>query len=169
MSQVLIHNISTLATDPSADDFFAIDGPTNGTRKISALPSGIIILRSTVCNVGAGAGDIGTISVPAWITRYRILCTTGPSTVSGGVFSVSATGTLAALIVRVFDAASGGGNQVISNLTTTNLTAANLWQNFTSVSSASATYTASTLHVNSSVDSANAGTVKLYIPIIPLL
>lgn len=135
------------------------------------LPAGglsPVVLRSSLMTLGSGTGDLGEIVVPDWITAYRVLA--GVAAISpSGIRSVSATGTLAALTATLRDASGGGGNAVLGSVNFANLTDADLWQAWSTAGSTSAIYTAQSLFVNVTVDSANAGTARAYATLLPII
>ena len=67
MATVRIKNITTTATSPSGDDFVAIDGATNGTRKIDARPLGGVFDEDITTTQQIGAG---TATPSSTASRY---------------------------------------------------------------------------------------------------
>lgn len=103
MATKLIHNFTTTASSPAADDYAALDGVTNGTRKWSAshfqnLGSGdsptfaAVTSTSTVTDV---KGDLRDIPQNSKSTSYSLLIgdagkhvyTNSGVTIPSGVFS----------------------------------------------------------------------------------
>jgi len=87
MADIRIKDLTTTASTTAADDFFAADGTTNGTRKLSAFsPSfgGNATVGGTLTVSGAGSSAFATT------TGFSI--STGVTTPSGGV-GVGAIGT----------------------------------------------------------------------------
>jgi hypothetical protein len=67
MADIRIKDLTTTASTTAADDFFAADGATNGTRKLSAYSptfggnatvGGTLTVNGTTASVGAGTGSI---------------------------------------------------------------------------------------------------------------
>lgn len=140
----------------------------NGTNWVR-MPSASLTLLTvrtasplTVLTAGSPA-DLGTITVPAHITRYRLTATTGASAFNGAV-AETAAGTLNAAVVQVWTEAGGTGTQVMSNL---NLPTATGTFNAAG-SPGGVIITTNTLHVRQTVDSANAGTINLYLTLHPI-
>jgi hypothetical protein len=98
MATKLIHNFTTTASSPAADDYAALDGVTNGTRKWSAshfqnLGTGD---SPTFTAVSDAVGELRTIVQNSKATSYSLLATDAGKhiytdsgvTVPSGVFSV---------------------------------------------------------------------------------
>ena len=98
MATKLIHNFTTTAASPAADDYAALDGITNGTRKWSAshfqnLGTGD---SPTFTAVSDSIGNVRTITQNSQTTSYVLLATDAGKhiytnsgvTVPSGVFSI---------------------------------------------------------------------------------
>lgn len=126
-----------------------------------------VLVKSGVLNVlTAGApADIGTISIPAWVTRWA-MGTAAPGSPSR-VLAITAAGTLAAGAITLRDTPAGGGSafsaSVILPASSTNCTPIG--------QSGAATYQTNvfTVHVNQTTNSANAGTIQIWLWLWPLL
>lgn len=134
---------------------------------VTDVIAGPVLVKSSLITVGSGTGDIGTFSIPAWITRYRAMFSSA-ATGGTGALCLTAAGSLALLSASIRDAASGGGTVIAGPTTYTSLTAADDFQAVSGVNN-NDTYTSPTLYFNSTVDSANAGTIRFYLFILPLL
>jgi hypothetical protein len=127
----------------------------------ASSPIYFYVKNISILTTGAPA-DIGTITIPSWITRYAPATGTGVS-VARGVIIVgeSLSGTTASATFVVRDAASGGGNSVFSvnggGPTATGTIAVG------ATTSTSQLYTSSTLYINQTANSANAGTISVYV------
>lgn len=171
-----IRTAFTMPGSSTVDIYFSYDGttifmdgdPLTPGDFISAGGLSPIVLKSSLMTLGSGTGDLGEIVIPDWITTYRVLV--GVANISpSGIKSISAAGTLAAMTATLRDASGGGGNAVLSSVNFANLTGTDLWQAWATAGSTSAIYTARSLFVNVTVDSANAGTAYAYASLNPLL
>ena len=125
---------------------------------VSALPKTFSAKGLVLKSSGATASDLGAIvGLPA---RYVIT--------RAWVVSRSAAGTLVASVINLFTAASGGGVSVIdttsTNATLTGLTAAEKIKVLTPLA-ATAPLTARRLYFRQTTDSANAGTVDVFVQV----
>jgi hypothetical protein len=115
----------------------------------------------TVLTSGAPA-DVASATLPSWCTRYRLA--------QSGVhlcIAESAAGTLAGASFVVRDTAGGGGNPICNNFAgpaSTSVVVAPVNPGASVLPS-----TAGTIYLNQSVNSANAGTISVYLMIVPLL
>ena len=79
MADIRINALATTAVTTASDDFFAIDGTTNGTRKMSAYNP----VFSGTLTTGGAATIGGNLTVSG--TTASTSTTTGALVVSGGV------------------------------------------------------------------------------------
>jgi hypothetical protein len=87
MADIRIKDLATTATTTASDDFMAVDGATNGTRKLSAATPAFLTSvttpsltspASTNLTLAGGAGNSSIILTPAG-TGYVGIGTTNPS------------------------------------------------------------------------------------------
>jgi hypothetical protein len=155
----------------NADDFFGMDGATAATRNIKpsmfigSMPFLIKLANLTVLTAGTPA-DIGSVTLPAWLTRFCLYgAAAGPAQASGLIcIAESASGTLAGASFTLRDTASGAGN-ALSNAFTGPIAANGLSQ----TSGSNVASAGTTIFVNQTANSANAGTISVYALVIPLL
>src|SRR5208283_494678 len=108
----------------------------------------------------ATPANLATIVLPTGITRYFI-----PAASSIQCYAETAAGTLAAGTIQLRTVTGGGGAQIGSTITPP--TAANLMT--TTAGSDTAPLTATTIYLYQTGNSANAGTVSIYIKLVPIL
>jgi hypothetical protein len=113
-------------------------------------------------------GDLGTITIPAGITRWRPC---GAGTNADPFLNVTArtfTATQAAAVFRIFDQAGGAG----TDLTNGGAVGPSVGTNFV-VGGIAANNTletgVNTVYIRQTVNSANSGTDDFYIKVCPLL
>lgn len=117
----------------------------------------------TVLTTGAPA-DVATVTLPSWLTRYVVM----PSTTAVRCIAESASGTLAAAGFTTHQAAGGSGTSLTAtNITGPASTAAATNASGTGVSVPFAT--SNTIYLRQTTNSANAGTVSVYLTLVPLL
>jgi hypothetical protein len=127
---IRINAIPTTATAPSSDDYIAIDGATNGTRKLGATPynlskaAGVSIDSMTAVKT-AGNNPHGTLYYPAtdcfyisdavngYITKVSRNNICNVSTVATGTVSVPQICFAKGWIWAIACPSGGGGNAVI--------------------------------------------------------
>lgn len=124
-----------------------------------------VLKAATVLTAGSPA-DIGSIALPSWITKYRMCL--GTSANAGGMacYADTASGTLASATFVARDTASGGGTALTSNAN--GPTAANL-STAAAPNGALTVFTSSTIYINQTFNSANAGTCSFYVIIFPMI
>lgn len=142
------------------------------------LPFIVAAKNLTISTAGAPA-DIGTITLPAWCTRYivglgesaqpgRYPIEVDPS---GGTFVVeSAAGDLTSTTFSVRDTSGGGGNVIAYSVTSNSvsiITGVGAWPLLRMP--VRQLLTGSTLYVSQNANSSNAGTCSVYLTIVPLL
>lgn len=127
MADTRINALATTAAASAADDFVAIDGTTNGTRKLSAYTP----VFSTVTASGSMAvtGATGTVTLGAATETLEIAVTAaGAGTItpkSGqalsivGTFAVSGASTLSELVSIARTSSADAGTSILGILTTT--------------------------------------------------
>lgn len=150
---------------------FTLTAPASGTVALVnatsfSLPI-IVSVKNIAVQTSGSAVDIATIVLPAWLTRYK-LGVVGTSGVGGGLAIVgeSMAGTLAGAAFVLSDAAGGVGTAYTLSLSgpaSTGVSSTAGVQNPTSV------YTANTIYIRQTANSANAGVVSFYLLIMPLL
>lgn len=112
----------------------------------------------TIFTTGASE-NLGTITIPAGITRYYI-----PAAGAIQCYAETAAGTLAAGTIQLRTATSGGGSQMGSTITPPASSGA-----MTTTAGVNTTaWTATTVYLYQTGNSANAGTVSVGLWIVPL-
>ena len=115
---------------------------------------GVTLLTATT------PANLFTIVLPAGITRYFI-----PAASSIQCYAETAAGTLAAGTIQLRTATSGGGSQIGSTITPP----ASAGAMTTTAGSDTAVQTATTIYGYQTGNSGNAGTVSVYIKLVPIL
>lgn len=119
----------------------------------------VLVKQGITLKTTGAAADQATISLKGLdITKYHVN--------NVRIVSRTAAGTLAAATVGLFTAAAAGGTGIVATAVLGSLTAANKIQ--ASTVAAHDPLTAQTLYVYQNVDSANAGTVDVYVEIFDL-
>lgn len=128
----------------------------------SVNPPFILSFKSiTVLTTGGVGTDIASVNIPAWCTRYTI------STAGSRLIAESVAGTLAASSFAVRDAAAGAGQALTT--TATGPASATVSVLVTGQTTALHSATSSTIYLRQLADSANAGTISMYLLVVPLL
>ncbi len=134
---------------------------SDGTNWSSVLPPNIlrVSVKGLTIQTAGTPVDIGTITVPSYITRY----TTPGFSGTYMIYAETAAGTLAGASVTLRDAAGGGGQAIsASTACPTGAGALNVSTGGNLVS------TSATISVRQTSNSVNAGTCSFYIAIFPL-
>ena len=66
MANVRIKDLTTTAATTASDDFFGVDGTTNGTRKLNAFSptfGGNLTVSGTTSTITLGSTNTGSIAV----------------------------------------------------------------------------------------------------------
>jgi len=115
----------------------------------------------TVLTTGTPA-DVASVALPAWCTRYRLAS-------SGGhiVVAESASGTLAGASFNIMDAAEGVGTTICGTFAGPASTSVVVLP--AAISTSIVPSTVGTLYLRQTANSANAGTVSVYLTLVPLL
>ena len=101
MADIRIKDLTTTASSTASDDFIAVDGTTNGTRKLNAFSptfGGNATVTGTLTVNGTGSSSVATT------TPFAV--STGVTVASGG-FGVGAVGTGGSFFVNTPSASSG--------------------------------------------------------------
>lgn len=110
--------------------------------------------------------DIGTISIPASITRWRLMGTATTTTPITLVQETLGGGTNAAATFMLYPT-SGGGTAINSGTPAGQATASPTWLGI-AATAVTTLQTSNTIYVRQTANSANAGTVSFYVRIEPL-
>lgn len=126
---------------------------------MSYLPSqaNIVLLGSIAIGTSGSPADLGSLAVPN-LPRWK------PGRM--WVVAKTAAGTLAASVLVLRTAAAGGGTALTAALTTTALTAADKFQDFTAAALTDI-QTAASVFVRQTTNSANAGVADVYVELLP--
>jgi hypothetical protein len=130
-------------------------------EQVGLCPFVLAFKNVTVLTTGTPA-DVASVALPAWCTRYR-LAQSGMHL----VVAESAAGTLAGANFTVRDTASGGGNAIgnaFAGPASTSVVVAPV-----NASTSVLPSTAGTIYLNQNANSANAGTISVYLVIVPCL
>jgi hypothetical protein len=132
--------------------------------------SPIVLKIANVSVLTGSTGDIGTVDIPAWVTRFTLDGGGAGPMSSPSVFIVTetATGDISASNFVLRDGPGGTGQAVSGTIVARAFAgqvnyAASYWAMPGGVIS-----TGTTLYLNQTVCSANAGTVSVYVKILPL-
>jgi hypothetical protein len=125
------------------------------------MPVTVYAKSVTVLTTGVPA-DVATIPVPAGITRWKLIGTSGSS--ANAMIVETQTATTAAASFTCFDAAAGGGNAV----TTASVPAAVANGVTVMPSSLSNASTSANITVRQTIASVNAGTISFYLTLLPM-
>lgn len=165
---------ATLAnTGVSAASYRNTDITVDSKGRIMSAENGqsgaiIIKISSMTVNTAGSPSDIGNITLPAWVNRYANIKPLGVIQIANGyIIAETASGTLASAQFEV-RTSSGGGGSTLGAFTsgpsaTNNAITAVVGGSLTPVE------TSTTWYVRQTADSANAGTVSLYVLIVPLI
>lgn len=128
---------------------------------LAAMQPIIVAFKNINVLTSGAPADIASVTLPSWCTRYTVV-TTGSR-----MLAESAAGSLntSAFIVR--DAASGAGNALTASAAGPSSTAVTV--SITGASAAIPPVTATTLYLNQTANSGNAGVISVYLMIIPFL
>ena len=150
----------------SVTSFLESDSSTEAKEAIGlaeAQPLMVSFKNVTVLTTGAPA-DVATVTLPSWLTRYVVM----PSTTAVRCIAESASGTLAAAGFTTHQAAAGSGTSLTaSSITGPASTSVATNASGTGVSVPFAT--SNTIYLRQTTNSANAGTVSVYLTLVPLL
>lgn len=125
----------------------------------------ILAVKNVTIKTTGSPADIATITVPAGITKYRVLGSSAATMPAVAMIPNTFSATMAAATFQLNDAAANGGQ----NLTQTGTGPGTSAQS-TGIAAGNNTFaTASTLYIRQTVDSANAGTLDFYVMLYPTL
>jgi len=158
------------------NSFASITGdPADNAELAEYLQGGFPIVISarniTVLTNGAPA-DIASITLPSWFTRGSLLFATSSAVSSSRVIAETASGTLAGASISLFGSAGG-----VNALNTTQTLPASagasvgLWTTATggNIFGPSTAYGNDTIYIRQTANSANAGTISVYLVLMPFL
>lgn len=134
---------------------------TGGVSYNNSVPITLGIKSITVLTSGGVGTDVATITIPSGITRYRVT-----NSQNCAIYAETAAGTLGGAGYQVRDASGGGGSTIVNTVT---LPAAASTGVSAPGTDAAAVYTASTLYIRQTANSANTGTVSVYLTITPII
>lgn len=125
----------------------------------------------TVLTSGAPA-DIASISLPSWFTRGSLFFSSGGATSSSRIIAETAAGTLAATAVGLFAGPSGAS--ALATATTLPSIQGGSSGIFTTATGGnifgpSTAYGNNTIYIRQTANSANAGTISVYLVLMPFL
>ena len=121
----------------------------------------VIAFKNVTVLTAATPADIASVTLPAWCTRFR-LATAGHMCVAE-----SAAGTLAGAALTVQDTAAGAGAAISGAFAGNSGTNAIVL--FVNSSTSVTPSTTGTIYLRQTANSANAGTISVYLTIVPLL
>jgi hypothetical protein len=114
----------------------------------------VLIFDNVPIGTSGSPTDRATANIPSNVNGYRPYAALART--------VSANGTLAIGTLSIYSAAAAGGTNIIAPIALTGLTAADTVQDLTIISLASV-LTAPTLYLRQTVNSLNAGVVRLHL------
>lgn len=148
--------------------------PTDNTALALALQGFPIVLSAkniTVLTSGAPA-DIASISLPSWLTRCSLLFATSSATSTSRVIAETAAGTLAGASIQLFGSAAGVNSlNSPQTLPASAGAAVGLWTTAIggNIFGPSTAYGNDTIYIRQTANSANAGTISVYLVLMPFL
>jgi hypothetical protein len=90
MADIRIKDLATTATTTASDDFMAVDGATNGTRKMNAAAPAFLTSVTTP-SLTSPAGNNLTLGTGSFGTALTVASATGAATFAGAVTVSSST------------------------------------------------------------------------------
>ena len=132
----------------------------NGSPTYESYVPIYVAIKSVTLFTATTPVNLGTIVLPTGITRYFI-----PAASSIQCYAETAAGTLAAGTIQLRTATSGGGSQIGSTITPP----ASASTMTTTAGSDTTVFTGGTIYLYQTGNSANAGTVSIYIKLVPIL
>lgn len=148
--------------------------PTDNAALALALQGFPIVLSAkniSVLTSGAPA-DIASISLPSWFTRGALFFATSSATSTSKVIAETAAGTLAGASIQLFGSA-GAVNPLNTpqTLPTSAGVSVGLWTTATggNIFGPSTVYGNDTIYIRQTANSANAGTISVYLVLMPFL
>lgn len=152
------------------NSFASITGePTDNAALALALQGFPIILSArniTVLTSGAPA-DIASITVPDWLTRYMPGVGTSSTTSWSRIIAETASGTLASGQFGLYSGSNGSGTLMTTNATNTLPSSAGSTSPI--FFTAGAVSANNTIYIRQTANSANAGTISVYLVLLPFL
>lgn len=139
----------------------ANDGAAKESLGLAEVQPFVIAFKNVTVLTTGTPDDVASVALPAWCTRYFVILT------GSRCLAESAAGTLAAASFTLRDAATGGGNAASSSFAGPASTS--VMVNITGTAASSPPLTSSTLYLNQTSNSANAGTISVYAVIVPCL
>lgn len=153
-----------VAVSSDIDTFLrtANDGAAKESLALATVQPFVISFKNVTVLTTGTPEDVASVALPAWCTRYRLAS-------SGGhiVVAESASGTLAGATFNILDAAGGVGTTICGTFAGPASTSVVVLPAATSTSIVPST--AGTLYLRQTANSANAGTVSVYLTLVPLL
>jgi len=152
------------------NSFASITGDPEDNAALAEALQGMPIVVSarniTVLTSGAPS-DIASITLPAWLTRYMPGVGTSATTCWSRIIAETAAGTLAAGQFGVYSGAGGTGTLMTTGAVTTLPVSAGATSpvQFT----AGAVFANNTIYIRQTANSANAGTISVYLVLVPFL
>lgn len=138
-----------------------IPGSGTGAASYGALPVMFLMLKNVAAQTSGGAADIASIPIPAGITRWRLLGSTG--NVGNCVVNESSSSASTAAFT-IYTAANAGGSAVTASFAGPG---GNALVNFGAASSVGF-FTATSIFVHQTANSGNATNLSFYLGIVPL-
>jgi hypothetical protein len=162
-NQLNIAKITNLTTN-------GIVAATGGDGTLTTYPTVFpVVLRSVTMSTTA-AGDLGTITIPAWVTKWRVAGSSATTSYSGFNTETFA-GSYGSANISVWTATGGTGTQIMANAlgpASTPSPTTNSWTG-AGYQAVQGTYTASTVYVYQNAASSFANVLTYYLWIQPIL
>jgi hypothetical protein len=152
-------NLTFTGTQTVTNGLIGAGGSATGGTYESFVPIWVAVKSVTILTAATPA-NLATIVLPAGITRYYI-----PAASAIQCYAETAAGTLAGGTIQLRTATSGGGSQIGSTITPP----AAVSTMTTTAGSDTAVLTGGTVYLYQTGNSANAGTVSVYIKLVPIL
>jgi len=139
----------------------AFGGPSGGAPT-STAPLIVAFKNITVLTTGAPA-DVASITLPSWVTRYVVILT------GSRCICESASGTLAGASFIIQDVANSSSSSDNMSSSFAGPASTSVTVSVTGTAISRAPSVATTLYLRQSANSANAGTISVYLVLVPLL
>lgn len=122
----------------------------------------VVAFKKVTVGTSGSPADIASVTLPTWLTRWRPIVSTGHV-----CMAESASGTLAGAAFSVYAQAGGAGTAVVSSFLGPSSTS--VVTNPNSANTGIVPSTQTTIYLRQTTDSANAGTISVYLLILPCL
>lgn len=153
-------DVSTfLSSDTKAEAVAALDAKLVTAANIN--PMYVVSFKDITVLTSGTPADIASVTLPTWLTRWRIFY------IGNYCIGETAAGTLAAANFTLRDAAAGAGNAQAASFA--GPASAGTSVGITNTGPTSTLSNGTTLYLRQTANSANAGTISVYLIVMPYL